>query len=275
MKDRELPGIAKNGVPIEHIDPYPEIRRHAEKNREWDFAGEIAYLNRKFDQFKERFFDGVLSPDRPPLPTAPIAIENLRNMRTLAAYRVVPDEYGLNFKLSMNEKHFIDGKTEDGEKIKVWRFGRFAQLETLLHEIVHHEQQTRGKNPFKPGKITHNKEFVERCEQFGLHPKLGEGYHLAPADGVFAEFMKELGIYPAEDAFQAPLDPEMDWFRWLIKFWGQEKKGTSTLKLWCCPECGMKVRMGIAGDPKLRHHTCETEKGPPVFLIPGDVYKAR
>jgi hypothetical protein len=33
--------------------------------------------------------------------------------------------------------------------------------------------------------------------------------------------------------------------------------------------------MGIAGDPKLRHHTCEETVGHPVFLIPGDVYVAK
>ena len=33
--------------------------------------------------------------------------------------------------------------------------------------------------------------------------------------------------------------------------------------------------MGIAGDPMLRHHTCETAVGHPVFLIPGDVYIAK
>ncbi len=59
----------------------------------------------KFDQLKKRFFDGVIAPDRPPLPVAPLAIENLRNLRTLASYRVVPDEYGLNNKLTLNEQH--------------------------------------------------------------------------------------------------------------------------------------------------------------------------
>ena len=159
----------------------------------------------------------MVAPDRPPLPLAPIAIKKL-NILTLAEYKVVPDDYGLNYKLTFNEKHYIDDKNENGEKIKLWKFGRYAQCETLLHEMVHHEQQVRGKDPYKPGKITHNKEFTERCEQFGLHPELGEGYHLKPADGVFAEFMKELGIHPAEDAFKAPEDPNTDWFRWLIKF---------------------------------------------------------
>ena len=124
MKDRDIPDIAKRGELIDPANPYPEIRKHAEKNREWDFSEEVAWLNRKFDQFKERLFDGVLTPDRPPLPVAPIAVENLRNMRVLAAYNVVPDEYGLNYKITLNEQHFTEEQTENGAKIKVWRFGR-------------------------------------------------------------------------------------------------------------------------------------------------------
>jgi hypothetical protein len=112
--------------------------------------------------------------------------------------------------LTLYEQHYIDRKTDEGEKIKVWRLGRYAHCKTLLHEVVHHEQQVRGKDPCQPGKITHNKEFTERCEKFGLHPKLGEGYHLRPVDGVFREFMKELGIHPAEYAAQALADPDMD-----------------------------------------------------------------
>jgi len=33
--------------------------------------------------------------------------------------------------------------------------------------------------------------------------------------------------------------------------------------------------MDIAGDPRLRQHTCETELGRQVFMVPGDVYVAK
>ena len=68
MKEFELPDFAKGGKPIETANPYPEIRKNAELNREWDYSGEVAWLNRKFDQFKARFFDGLLATGRPPLP---------------------------------------------------------------------------------------------------------------------------------------------------------------------------------------------------------------
>ena len=108
-----------------------------------------------------------------------------------------------------------------------------------------------------------------------------KGCHVAVADGVFARLMEELGIERPDDvptiewtrAGGKPI--KTDWFRFLSDFEGKERKGTSTLKKWCCPECGMKVRMGITGDPMLRHHTCETAVGRPVFLIPGDVYMSK
>jgi hypothetical protein len=67
----------------------------------------------------------------------------------------------------------------------------------------------------------------------------------------------------------------MDWFKFLIKLKEKEVKGKSSLKKWTCPQCGLNVRMGIAGYPMLRHHTCETAASHPAFLIPGDVYVAK
>jgi len=71
-------------------------------------------------------------------------------------------------------------------------------METLLHEQVHLWQQNFGKDPVKPGRVYHNKEFVEKCESLGLHPKIGEGYHLKLADGPFEILMRELGITPPD-----------------------------------------------------------------------------
>jgi hypothetical protein len=59
MKYRELPNIAARGVPIEPANPYPEIRKHAEKNREWVYSGEVGYLNRKFNNKPSRRISGA------------------------------------------------------------------------------------------------------------------------------------------------------------------------------------------------------------------------
>lgn len=122
---------------------------------------------------------------------------------------------------------------------------------------MHLWQQNFGEDPVNPGKVYHNKEFVEKCESLGLHPMPVKGCHVAVAVGVFAQLMGELGI-------ERPETPptmnalKIDWFKFLDDWFEKAAKGKSTLKKWCCPKCGLNVRMGIAGDPLLRHHACET-----------------
>jgi hypothetical protein len=99
------------------------------------------------------------------------------------------------------------------------------------------------------------------------------GFHVAGADEPFSILMKEWGVERPDDVPKD--DRNMDWFKFLIKLKGKEVKGKSSLKKWTCPECGLNVRMGTAGDPMHRHHTCEVAAGHPVFLIPGDVYVAK
>ena len=77
---------------------------------------------------------------------------------------------------------------------RVWKFGKWAQLETPLPEQVHLWQQNFGENPVKPGRSTHNKEFVTKCESLGLHPLPDRGRHMMVVDGVFAQLWKESGI---------------------------------------------------------------------------------
>jgi hypothetical protein len=66
----------------------------------------------------------------------------------------------------MNIQQYKD-KENNGKIHKQWFFGRWAQLETLLHEQVHLWQQNFGNDPVNPGKPYHNKEFVEKCEHLG------------------------------------------------------------------------------------------------------------
>jgi len=81
---------------------------------------------------------------------------------------------GLLYQITMNSEHYID-EERDGKKMKVWSFGKWAQLETLLHEQVHLWQQNFGKDPLKLGRSHHNKEFIEKCESLGFHPMPGVG----------------------------------------------------------------------------------------------------
>jgi hypothetical protein len=61
---------------------------------------------------------------------------NLRNRNTLAAYTLVRNPQGLLFEITMNTGHYVT-EEQGGKKKKVWSFGKWAQLETLLHEQAH------------------------------------------------------------------------------------------------------------------------------------------
>lgn len=261
MKDRELPEAARRGELIVKANPQPEVRKNAETARDWEYSDEAKYLYRMAVLFRERLIDPIARIDRSQMPDPIISFSNLRNLNTLAAYRLTRNPQGLLYEITFNTEHYeaVEGQI-------AWRFGRWALLETLAHELVHEWQQTAGNDPVKPGKVYHNKEFVEKCESIGLHPKIGEGYHLKLADGPFAVLMKELGIDPP-DLSQQPANIDWDWFKWFLDYLGKKPKGKSSLTKWECPECGMKVRMGIKGDPLLRHDPCEKTTGGPVFLI--------
>lgn len=264
---------------IEVNNPQPEIRRNAEKARDWEYAEEAAYLYRISNLFKDCLLDPILLTDRGRrLPDPVISFENLRNLNTLAAYTLVRNPQGLLYEITMNIQQYAD-VIIDGKGKKQWELGKWAQLETLLHEQVHLWQQNFGQNPVKPGRPYHNKEFVEKCESLGLHPKLGPGYHVKPADGVFANLMKELGI-ESPDLSNRTMGFDMDWFYWYLDTDGKMRKGKSTLHKWTCPECGLNARIGIKDDPRLRHDPCEKKCGHEVFFVQADglthtIYKSK
>ena len=265
----------KEGRLIEVTNPQPEIRKNAELARDWEYAEEAAYLYRMAVLFKDRFLDPVLLTDRRRLPDPVISFDNLRNIRTLAAYTLHRNPQGLLDEITFNTEHYI---TEDGKQI--WRFGMWAQLETLLHEEVHLWQQNFGECPVTPGKSSHNMEFVAKAMSLGLHPLPDKGCHIAVADGVFAQLMEELGIEPPQDAPTLPANLDIDWFKFLIDILGKSPRGRSSLTKWTCPECGLNARMGVKGDPQIRHDPCEQILGRQVFFIRADgpvsqtIYKA-
>lgn len=99
------------------------------------------------------------------------------------------------------------------------------------------------------------------------------GCHVAVADGVFADLMKELGV-PRPDDVPKAVEGKRDWFR------PKPEKGRSTLNRWECPDCGLKVRVGIKGNPELVHDVCSEIRGEKVFLVKHDglrhtIYKAK
>ena len=71
----------------------------------------------------------------------------------------------------------------------------------------------------------------------------------APADGLFAAYMVELGIEPP--VLDPTAESQKHWF-----FEGEKKEGKSTIHKWECPECQLPIRFGRHGDPELVHIPC-------------------
>lgn len=253
---RRVPDFARGGVVLQaRANPQREVQKNAE-TADWVYADEARYLYRMASNFKDRFLDAVLRPDRERLPDPVIAFRDLRNYNTLACYLLVRNPVGLQCEITFNTQHYREVRDAAGKPRMEWRFGRWAQLETLLHEEWHLWQQTPlfGQDPVVPGRVYHNAEFVRKCESVGLHPKLGPGWHTRVADGVFALYMKELGIEPP--ALEEPIvSPKTDWFK--ILEWPTKPVGRSSLTLWEC-ECypPQRARIGkgefFAECPKCR-----------------------
>lgn len=230
-------------------DPKPEVRKNAENARDWEYHEEAEHLYRMANLFKDRFLDPILLTDRRRLPDPVISFDDLRNKRTLAAYTVHRNPQGLLDEITFNTSHFKNVE----EKI-VWTWGKWAQLETLLHEQVHLWQQNFGEHPVKPGHSTHNKEFTDKCESLGLHPMPHVGCHIQVADGVFAQLMEELGIERPQDVprEEGAKPDKKDWFR------PEKEKGRSTLSKFSCG-CGERVRVGKKDWPGAICKACGTE----------------
>jgi hypothetical protein len=99
-----------------------------------------------------------------------------------------------------------------------------------MHEYVHLWQQNAGAHPVSHN--FHNQEFVARCEALGLHPLIGVGCHVRPADGAFAEFLRAYGVDEPAPLLEPRVTPKgkpLDWWSSLEK-----RKGQSTLRKWSC-----------------------------------------
>lgn len=229
----------KEGVPIEQVDPQPIVRKGAETATDWEFKDEALYLYEKARIIRDRLIDPIARIDREELPDPVIGFKDMRNYKVLAEYLLVRDEIGLTSRINFNTEHY---KIKGGKK--EWKWGRWAQLETITHEYIHLKQHKIQ------GHASHGQEFVEECEKIGLHPLPGVGCHTAVADEPFAILMAEWGIERPEDV---PFDKKkkISWFRA-----DDKRKGRSSLNKWICPDCKLNVRIGIKADPQLIHEPC-------------------
>jgi len=254
---------------VKEIDPKSVIETH-ERTANWEYQKEADFWYEIAKIMDNRFFNGLVYPDGKRVPTPIIAFDNLRNKNTLACYDLFPDEYGLIGKITFNTEHYNEKKE--------WDLGRYSQGETLLHEYIHLWQQIgRGKDPYsftKHRRNTHNKEFVTKAEELGIHPMPGSGVHtqIATPGSPIDILLREVGIRPPEKAYEKPEDSNISWADWLIVIGGGEtKKGRSSLNNWVCPECRLHARIGIKGNPEIVHDPCSEKLGRKVFFVRAEI----
>ena len=191
--------------------PQEAIRYHVEAAQDWEWHGIATELYRWSDRFSDRFFDREM-------PDIVLSFARL-NVRILAGYTLKRNPQGLLYEITFNSKH-LDRP--------LWE-----TLETLMHEYVHLWQQNYGQHPVS--RNYHNREFVGRCERIGLHPAIGSGVHLRPADGAFAEFLKAYTVPEPAPLAEPKLGPKgnpLDW--WTNPEDRRRRRGRSTLAKWSC-----------------------------------------
>jgi len=212
---------------ISVYDPQPAVRKNAESAIDWKYKEEAAYLYRLAVIFRDRLVDPILRTDRSQVPDPVISFEDMRNNNILAAYTLVRNPQGLLHEITLNTAHYFENEGK-----QVWKFGQWAQAESLLHEMLHLKQQKYGKEPYRRGRSTHNKEFCEMAKQLGLNVVPNVGCHFAPADegSPFAILMREMGIErPADVPTFEVRGRRFDWFEI-----GKKEKGRSSLTKWGC-----------------------------------------
>jgi hypothetical protein len=190
--------------------PHEAIRRHVETACDWEWRNIASALYQWTDRLNDRFFERQM-------PDALLSFERL-DVRVLAAYTLDRNPQGLLYEITFNTHHL---------QRPMWE-----TLETLMHEYVHLWQQNLGEHPVE--RNYHNREFVARCEELGLHPAIGSGVHLRPADGLFAEFLKAYAVKEPPVGSEIILDGKGKPLDWWTRDGGRERRGSSTLSKWSC-----------------------------------------
>ena len=180
------------------------IRRNVEIAMDWPYRKMATTLYRWADIFRERLLDPVAIPGRGRMPDIVLSFEPM-NYRALAGYTLQRNAQGLLNEIAFNSKR-LDRP--------LWE-----HLETLLHEMVHLWQQNFGQHPIR--RAYHNREFVDKCQELGLHSQIGSGAHWKPADGLFALLMKEHGIEEPKYTEVPPEEKRKNWWDLRKKCSGQ------------------------------------------------------
>lgn len=244
---QEIPELARRGKLIGMSNATEAIRTAAENNPEDKYREFRATWNPRIDEIKRRFFPDFWTPnDKFELPTPPLAIEDMRNMKALASYRIVPDGYGLNDKFTVNEKWMVE---KNGRYS--WFFEDQDLVETAIHEITHEKINYLIKlGKMKPMSNPHGKPFQKIMAGFGLNVDDG-GHHLKPCDDPNSPtgiLLKDFGIPMTTGVDLTGMPKGINYWDFIkSKESGGPRKGRSTLSLWEC-ECvpPQRARIGKA-----------------------------
>ena len=199
-------------------NPYKAVKDYVENGgpKDWKHQQRVADLYSMANVMRMYFF----SPKEPGqclMPEPLVGVELLR-VETLACYYLVENPLGLKYQISMNSL-YLDRP--------IWE-----QYESLAHELVHLYQENHPDLP-KCKRGYHNEAFVSIAEDIGLHPRLGLGCHVAPADGQFARLMERYEVKKPEYVKTIPPLPPSGKKNW----WDDDRgsrKGASTLLKWVC-----------------------------------------
>ncbi len=141
------------------------LRDHESSVSDWYLKNAVKYLYRFFDLFNAQWFSSGL-------PQAVISFKKTR-VTTLGHYKFGRNEFGLKHEINLNSQYLERP---------------FCQiLATLLHEMIHLEEDLRGMKPKKSSGNRHSKFFRDRSAQLGI-PSDSRGYSLGMEE-PFAGFI--------------------------------------------------------------------------------------
>lgn len=151
------------------------IREHESSVSDWYLKSAVNYLYRFFDFFNRQWFGGGL-------PQAVIAFKKTR-VTSLGHYRFGRNEFGLKHEINMNSQYMERP---------------FCQiLSTLLHEMIHLEEDVLGVKQGKRSGNNHTKFFRDRSGELGI-PSDSRGYSLGMGE-PFVGFIKAHGVRIIDD----------------------------------------------------------------------------
>jgi hypothetical protein len=181
-------------------------------------AAIVAALYAHVDDMRFAFFAGAL-------PEVVLSFD-VTDKRTLGHYCLKRNGLGVRWNVNLNPIHLARPVYE--------------VLATLLHELAHawqYEKGTGGKPPH------HNREFVEKCEEFGI-PTNSQGHYLGVRSGSpFETYCSTHGVrFPhvtGDDGEEPSAEPEP-----LLPIPPAKPKG-SKLRKWIC-SCPDPVPVRVA-----------------------------